>query len=238
MPDEATAPAEDYQAPTPAEESADSAAPQEEGLPASEPTGPDNPDTTDYRKRFEDLQPQLTRAQEQNAEFQRIVEAARNGDTEALDILGIPYESQDDDDEFLDPDEQLRREFEALKNEHLSAKEQSERAQHEEQEADYIANQIDALEKKAGIELDDDGIDFVIDRARANRGHDGAPNVEAAFKGFTSVLDSHQERYLQSKKNAPKAPVGGPGEEKIDLSNDDERLKALARTFEAEEGSD
>jgi hypothetical protein len=238
MPDEAQAPSSTT-GENPAEPEAPESAAPPEGLPAeSESTDADAPETTDYRKRFEDLQPQLTQAQQQNAEFNRLVEAARQGNTEALDALGIPYEAGEDDDEFLDPDEQLRREFEELKNEHLTAKQQAEQTRLEDQEAEYIAGQIDSLEKKAGIELDDEAVDFVIDRARSNRGQDGRPEVEAAFKGFTSVLDTHQERYLKSKNDAPKAPVGGPGEEKFDPANDDERLKALSRAFEAEEGSD
>lgn len=231
MPDEANAaPATEQDTPAPA-------AP-EEGTPAPEPTpdGGGEPDI-DYKDRYENLRPEHTRATQEAAEFRRLTEAARKGDTDALDALGIPYET-DEPDEFEDPDETLRREFEALKNEHQTAKQQSEKAQFEEQEAEYIANEIDALEKKAGVELDDDAVDFVIDRARANRAENGAPNVEQAFKGFTSVLDTHQERYLKSKNDAPKAPVGGPGEEKFDPTNDDERLAAMARTFEAEEGSD
>lgn len=228
MPEEATEALEETQdTPT------DAASVEE--TPAPESTEDSKPDTTDIEKRYADLRSEFDR---RNAALSG--QYGPEAQAEALRQFNIELAEaeEEDDDEFIDPDEKLRQEFEALKNEHLTAKQQAEQAQMEEREATYIADQIDALEKKAGIELDDEAVDFVIDSARANRGQDGAPNVEAAFKGFTSVLDSHQERYVQSKTNAAKAPVGGPGEEKFDPSNDDDRLRAMTREFEAAEGSD
>lgn len=249
MPEEAKAPV-DYRAlcnaegwppirggaPEGDEETADEASEatsQDEGLLAEpEPKVSDEP-TVDYEKRFNDLQPQLTKAQEQNAEFQRTLQAARQGDPEAMDALGIPYEKPEDD-EFLDPEEQLRQEVAQLKEQFGTQQQQAEYAGFEEQEASYIAEQIDALEKEAGIELDDQAIDFVIDRARSNRGEDGAPDIQGAFKGFNSIIESDRKRYLESKKNAPKVPVGGPGEDKIDLSDTEQRQAAMVRDMEAE----
>lgn len=213
----------------PAEQETPPAAP-EEGSPAEAPEEP----TIDYQKRFEDLQPELTKAQQQNAEFQRTLQAAREGNPEALDALGIEYEAPEEE-EFADPEEQLRQEVAQLREHVGTQQQQAEYAALEEQEATYIAEQIDALEKAAGIELDDQAIDFVIDRARSNRGEDGAPGVEGAFKGFASILESDRQRYLDSKKNAPKVPVGGPGEEQIDLSDPEQRQAAMVRDMEAEE---
>ena len=62
MPDEAQAPAP-ITGENPAEQDAPESAAPSEGLPAeSEATAQDAPDTTDYRKRYEDLHPQLTKA--------------------------------------------------------------------------------------------------------------------------------------------------------------------------------
>jgi hypothetical protein len=174
----------------------------------------------------------LTRAQQQNAEYERTVQAAREGNQEALEALGIPFEAEDE--EFLDPDEQLRQEVAQLKEQLGTQQQQAEYAEAEDMEATYIAEQIDALEKSKGIELDDEAIDFVIDNARANRGDRGEPMVQPAFERFAKVLESDRTRYLESKKNAPKAPIGGPGEEKIDLSDDDARQRAMVRDMEAE----
>lgn len=223
MADEPQAPEETQETPP--------AAP-EEGSPAPESAPADEP-TIDYEKRFNDLQPELTKAQQQNAEFQRTLQAAREGNPEAMDALGIPYEAPEEE-EFEDPEEQLRQEFNQLKEQIGTQQQQSEYAALEEQEASYIAEQIDALEKEAGVELDDEAIDFVIDRARSNRGEDGAPDVQGAFKGFNSIIESDRKRYLDSKKNAPKVPVGGPGEEEIDLSDTEQRQAAMVRDMEAE----
>lgn len=219
----------------PADE-APNAAPQDEGLPAEpEPKGEAEPGS-DYQKRYEDLHPQLTKAQQQNAELNRLFEAAKSGDPQALEILGL--ETQEDEDEWVDPDDQLRQEVEALKAERQSEKEAKELADLEAQEDKFIKGKIAELEKAKGVELSDRARALVESHARANRTDNYEPQVDEAFEAFTGEAKSTWERYLQSKKDAPRAPVGGPGEENIDLSDDDARLRAMAREFSAAEGSD
>jgi hypothetical protein len=57
-------------------------------------------------------------------------------------------------------------------------------------EATYIAEQIDAMEKDHGLELGDEAVDDVVERARANRAEDGAPRVEDAFGSVVSEVEA------------------------------------------------
>jgi hypothetical protein len=57
-------------------------------------------------------------------------------------------------------------------------------------EATYIAEQIEAMEKHHGLELGDEAVDDVIDRARANRAEDGAPRVVDAFGAVVSEVEA------------------------------------------------
>ena len=57
-------------------------------------------------------------------------------------------------------------------------------------EATYIAEQIDAMEKHHGLELGDEAVDDVVERARANRAEDGAPRVEDAFGSVVSEVEA------------------------------------------------
>jgi len=177
VPDEAT------QAPAEQETPSSAAPPEGSPAPESEPKGEEAP-AVDYEKRFNDLQPELTKAQQRNAEFERTLQAAREGNPEALEALGIEYEEEDA--ELEDPDEVLRNEVAQLREHVGTQQQQAERSHLEEMEADYIAEKIDVLEKETGIELDDDAIDFVIDRARANRGDQEEPLVENAFNPAVS----------------------------------------------------
>jgi len=207
----------------------------EEGTPVPpEPQGSEP--EIDYQKRFEDLQPELTKAQQQNAEFRRLYEAAQEGHPEALELLGIeqPGQPTDDDENYIDPDEQRWAEFDQLK-EHLSQRdEEQEQAQIYEQEAAHIDDALDSLESELGFELSQEDVDFIVDRAVTNRGEDGLPDVTAAGKAFLKSLESARDRYMEQRKNAPKAPVGSPGEENIDLRDDESRRRELARTMESE----
>ena len=230
MPDEAT------EAPENMQETPTDAAPPE-GSPATPPESTDEgtPDI-DYRKRFEDLQPELTKAQQSRSELERTIQAAQAGDREALDALGIPYEDGDDEEfDFEDdPYEALRAEINQLKESHSS--EQEQKLQREEDA--FIDNKVKELEESSKFDLTDEEFDIVRDRACGDRAPNGEPNVKGAFEAFKKIAEKAGERYLASKNEAAKAPVGSPGEEKIDPNDDDQRRALAARIMEAEEGSD
>lgn len=199
----------------------------ESGAPATEA-----PDSPDYQQRYESQQGALTQAQQEAAEYRRIVEGARQGDPQALELLGIELQDEEglEDDEYVDPTEQKLTQIE----EYLTGQQrEAEARQLQEAETQWIGDQLKAAEKEAGLELSEQQVRFVTGAALADRGEDGAPNVAGAFKDFQAALEADREAYLKSKK-APKAPVGGPGEEKIDLSNDDDRKAAMARIMEVE----
>lgn len=64
-------------------------------------------------------------------------------------------------------------------------------------DATYIAEGIAAMEKQSGLELSEESLDEVIDRARANRGEDGAPLVADVFAQF--VADAEAEGTIEDE---------------------------------------
>lgn len=64
-------------------------------------------------------------------------------------------------------------------------------------DAAYIAEGLAALEKQSGLELSEESLDEVIDRARANRGEDGAPLVADVFAQF--VADAEAEGTIEDE---------------------------------------
>jgi hypothetical protein len=212
----------------------------DEGTPAEPdaPQGDGQEPDIDYRKRFEDLQPELTRAQQANAEFRQLFEGLRDRDPEALEVLGWDQEEQQqpgiEDDEFADPDEQLRAELAEIR-EQLGARDQQEQVnQEEEATTHFMDEQFDQVEKELGFELSDEALGFIVGHAVENPGDDGFPDVPGATREFLKVAKAEYQRYMEAKRNAPKAPVGEPGEEDIDLSDDDSRVKRAVQLMEAE----
>src|SRR4051812_39650937 len=101
MPDEATPDTPDTSAP-------EQSGPSNDGTPAPESTDSQaqTQDTTNWQQRYENLQPEYTRASQEAAQYRQIVELAQRGDREALEFLGLDLadgEEDDEEPEFHDP---------------------------------------------------------------------------------------------------------------------------------------
>ena len=57
----------------------------------------------DYEKRYQDLQPEYTRATQEAAQYRQIIELAQQGDPDALEILGLEAADEDTEDDGLPP---------------------------------------------------------------------------------------------------------------------------------------
>lgn len=228
MPDEATVADPETTPDTPAPEATDS----QEGTPAPESTEDSTP-TTDYESRYKELQAEYTRTTQALSALQG--HQGPEAQAQILQALGLELEDVEpdlDDDEYSDPDERIAR-IEA------QLAERDQRTQAEQaaaQEQDWLAENLDALEKREGAQLSDEEVELVIANALANRLDDGQPNIDGAFKALRAAQAAYQKSYVESKK-APKVPIGTEGDQKIDLSDTNARRKVMLDIMESE-GSD
>lgn len=199
-----------------------------EETPAEEPT----PAEIDYEQRYNDLRPEYDRNNQLIAAAQ-----GRHGpeaQMQALQQLGVEVEVQEGEEDYLDAEERLEK-LEAR----LAEREQAEEdARFQQLEETYIDSTLKEIEGKEKVQLSDSEARFIINNAVANRLQDGKPNLQGAFDDLKGIKSADRESYRASKKNAPRAPVGTAGEDKIDLSNPDARRKYMAELVEAEEGSE
>lgn len=194
---------------------------------------------TDWEKRYNDLRPEFDRSNQ--------MLAAARGDhgpeaqAEALRQFGIELEQDEPDyveDEFADPMEEVRRLREEITQKEAAQQEAAEAAEFDKLENEYISKTTEELEKQHGIKLTEKEKRIVRNDALANRLDDDRPDLEGAFADLIEVHNEAVNRRVNAKTNAPKAPVGTAGEDKLDLSDDETRQKFMAEVFEAEGGFD
>ena len=223
------------------EETTDNEAPEEASgpetqAPAEETSTEESTPQSDYESRYNDLRPQYDRTMSEKQQLETLIQAAQQGDPQALEALGLEMVEDDadleDDDEYIDPDERIAR----LENQ-LAERDQMTQAERDQAEAlDWLAENLDALEQKEGTQLSDDEMEFVVEHATRNLGENDMPDLEASYKALRKVQEDYQKSYVESKK-APRVPAGTAGTEKLDLSTDEKRQAAMAAIMDAE-GSD
>lgn len=221
----AVAPVEEQDTPA-----VDTAAAPTEDTPQAE-TAPE----TDWKQRYEDLRPEFDRRNELLSAAQGL--HGPEAQAEALRQFGVELEQEEAeslDNDFADPMEEIQKIKEQLAQRDESAKAE----EFNRLEAEYIDKTVEELEAKHGIELSDKAYDTVVNNALAHRLNDDRPDIEGAFSTLLALQDEARKSHVESKKNAPKAPVGAPGEEKIDLRDPEARRKYMAEIIEAEEGTE
>ena len=184
----------------------------------------------DYEKRFNDLYPELTKSQQEAAQYRRLVEAASDRNhpqhSEALGILGL--EVGEEDTEYLDEDEELKQRLEALEGKLSEKDEQARQDAFQQAEADFLDEKISELEKRENREFSDHEVQLLVSAATANRADDGEPQIGAAFEILKNVLDTNREAYLKSKRTA-QAPTGASASQSIDMDDREQRRDHMAR---------
>lgn len=195
---------------------------------APEQTETDAPET-DYQKRYEDLQPEYTRATQEAAQYRQIFELAQQGDPEALALLGVEV-AQEDENVDEDPAERIER-LEQL----FVRQEEAQQAQ-QAQEAFLVDvnTGIEAIEEAEGRTLSDEETRFIIAQAEAQLRAGGELDVASAYQPIETMSKTAVDRYLKSKRQAQSAPLGSAGDEKIDFNNEDARREQMSRLMEAE----
>lgn len=230
MPDEAVVAPEDSGTPT------DAAVPD---APAPESTDSQTaPDNIDWKQRYEDLRPEADQRASILADIR-----GQNGPERQAQVLReqaqIELEAEEEeapDDDYLDPGEAALQRTEALEQRLAEQQQQSEAAEFDRLEDQYITKTIKDLEGEHGVTLSDKEKRFVKNDALANRLQDDRPDLEGAMETLIEFKKAERNAVVNGKKDAPMAPVGTAGEDKLDLSDDETRQKYMAEVFESEGG--
>lgn len=202
-----------------------------DGSPATdEPTDgsqAESQDTTDWKSRYENLQPEFTRASQEAAELRQyrdILAAAQQGDPQAQKWIAEQVgweieegeEPEDEIEQFLDPrvDQLLQHQAEQQHQAELQSLES------------HVDGEIDKLARSAGIEdLSTDAKDLIF--AALTPGQDGNPDVAKAFKKVTGLSEAAIKDYVAGKRRPPQAPSGSSPSHQPDLDDDEQRRQYI-----------
>jgi hypothetical protein len=226
----------DEKAPAPQDTPDDPASGPEEGTPAEPEEGSTQAteETTDWQERYANLQPEYTRATQEAAQYRQIIDLARQGDPQALQILGFEdaEEKDEPDEEFPDPDQRLDR-IESLLVQR--AEEEQQRAEEEqmlEEVDDHLATQLHELESKHG-KLDDDDAEYLLQVAYLYPDADGFPDLAAAYEHDASRLEAKRQGWVDTKRT-PQVQSGASASSQPDLDDDEQRREYMARRMAEE----
>lgn len=231
MPDEAVVAPDESGTPT------DAAVPD---APAPESTdSPTAPDNIDWKQRYEDLRPEADQRASILADIR-----GQNGPERQAQVLReqaqieLEAEEEEEPDDYLDPGEAALQRTEALERRLEEREQQAEAAEFDRLEDQYITTTIKNLEGEHSVTLSDKEKRFVRNDALANRLQDDRPDLEGAIEALIEFKKAERNAVVNGKKDAPMAPVGTAGEDKLDLSDDETRQKYMAEVFESEGGFD
>lgn len=196
----------------------------QDGTPADEPEGSQaQTSEIDWQKRYVDTQSAYTQTAQEAAQYRQLFEAARQGDPQALQYLGLTIEDDDDFDE--EPDEQAR--LNALENwaveQYRRQQEQEQQSQYQQMEDQHLVTQLAELEKKHG-EIDDDTLKDLYLLGQSLRSEDGFPDLVKAYEYDQQRWEARRQKWVDSKR-APQAPSGASAAQSPDLDDAEQRRK-------------
>lgn len=148
---------------------------------------------------------------------------------------GLEYDSGEEQEEELEEGEEY--DFRDPRVDVLLAQQEAEarlNAQHDFEQAQISAVNIgiEALEKSTGRDFSQEEVDLVGDLSMRMLDEQGVPQVEDAYERLAGVIAARREATPRKRAVRP-APSGRPGEEEVDLSDQDTRRRALAAEIEA-----
>lgn len=206
--------------------------------PADAPPGEGHAhETVDFEKRYNDLRPDYDRKSQRLAELEELERSLSDPERQAealrrFEIELADDELPDDDDDFGDDPEFRDPRVDKLMEELQAERQQRETERAQQQFDESFTDQIEAIEKTEGRELDEDEIAILHDRAllRAVRGEQ--PSVEALYQDLDKVWDKRSKTYVESKK-APRVTAGRSASEQPDLDDEAARHRWLQQRLEA-----
>lgn len=214
------------------------AAPQSEETPettdeaASQETPAESPaESVDYQKRYDDLRPEFDRTTQRLKEFEEFYGQLADPETQAqaLKALGLELQQdEEDDDEYRDPDDELRQQVQELtahQQQEAEVRQEAETAQLEqmyvEQEIGKLGNLSEAWKKQ------------IAEFAVAYEDDEGLPDVKGVYDQLVALAKEDRENYVKSKKSET-VQAGTAGIESIDMNDEDARRKVVADLVQGE----
>lgn len=184
----------------------------------------------ELRKGFTQKTQGIAQERQEAQEYRDFITAIQN-DPAARDAWlqqEFGYEFEDgDEQEFLDPEEELRAEVEALKG-HLAQREEAEfTSQQEDEVSEFIEDKIDELEtaQGKGFKFSEDEVSYLTMMANRHPLPNGAPNVQGANELLERMMDQRQKQWIESKKSGRRISQGSPAKKAFDPTNQEERMK-------------
>lgn len=197
-----------------------------------------------YEEAYKRLQGAYTQKTQSLAEERREAEQSRqmmaalqNPQTRAAVLQQFGIEMVDDEDELPDEEPDLYDRLERVEGQ-LTQREQAEQqARQQEAVTDFVAEQIESLEKSEDREFDAKEHQLLDAYAKAFPTPEGYPNVKGAYELLTGIVSERQKAWVESKK-APRRPANGtPASQAADLSNPETRRQRMAEAAEAARAS-
>lgn len=195
----------------------------------------------DWEKRYNDLQPEYTRATQENADLRRqqelydLMVSTEDADTRQQIAQQLGYVLDDDastppDDEadpFAAYDDRLARIEQSL-----TAREQAEANA---EQAAEVRVAVDERLDQLGIDKDDQDwvLAYAINALPATP--DGLPDIEQAHGVFQAREDARQKRWAQTKRAPHIAPHGQAATEVPNLDNRQQRWEYMERRLNENE---
>lgn len=205
---------------------------------------PDGEDPREWAlKREKEMQAAFTRKtqalasqRQANEEAQEAIELQRllrDPNTQAQALARLGFDLADEEQEELDPDEELRQKVALLEAERAREHEMAQLTQREQETLAYMGDQLEIIEGREGREFSDEESEAIASIALANPDQQGRPDVERAFKLLSGIWDA-QLAARRERKTAPRVPGNGsPASRVVDLSTRESRINAAAQAAEA-----
>lgn len=166
----------------------------------------------------------LSQERQEAQEYRDFITAIQN-DPAARDAwlqqeFGYEFEDGEDQEEFLDPEDELRARLENVEGALTQQQQEDVQAQQSAQATDEIAEGIESLEKSFGngFEFEPKTLKAISSYAEVH-GPQAIPEIGETFKGFV-------DDWIASKKESPRRiSQGSPAKKAFDPTNQEERFK-------------
>jgi hypothetical protein len=182
----------------------------------------------DWQDRYQHLQPEYTRATQQNRLYEQML-TAEDPDTRREAAAQLGYEFADEEEPVPDADEDPI----AAYGERLGRLEQSLAEQDQEREDDAYAAQVRAVvdERLDGLGIPKDDQDWVLAYAinALPATEEGLPDLRQAYEVFQARELERQKAWARTKQAPRISPDGQPATEAPNLDNRQERQDFIMR---------
>jgi hypothetical protein len=199
--------------------------------PASTQDTPESEEpSVNFEKRYDDLR-------YFNDRREQLIGAARQGDREAIDELGLPVAEEeetedytDDEDDYKDPFDRRLAQVEAQQQAQGEAEEEAEIEALQEQ---YLDDNFANFEEEENVKLSDEQKQLIASMAFNRQDENRVPDLETAFALWKEAAKGVRSGYEKSKR-ASRAPSGQKGERHVELDTPEKMAQALADEMDAE----